>query len=103
MNRKHDRRTQLQLDFRSAFVARIEDQLKEQSEADPQSESTSGQSEHGLVSSLCNHCRRRRSLDRADVRHLGRIKGFIYTRLLQCPGIILVIFFLQLLVTLKAG
>ena len=33
-NRKHDRRTQLQLDLRSAFVAVIEDQLKEQSEAD---------------------------------------------------------------------
>src|SRR5712671_6616104 len=78
-NRKHDRRTQLQLDFRSAFVTAVEDELKEQSETKPQSKSTSGKSERDLVASLCNLPRRRRSLDGADVRHLGRVKGFVDT------------------------
>src|SRR5438270_9212371 len=80
-----------------------QDHLQEQSETDSESESTSGKSERDLIASLCNHPRRRRPLDRADVRHLGRIKGFVYTRLFQCPGIILVICFLQLLVALKTG
>src|SRR5438445_8803710 len=80
-----------------------QDHLQEQSETDSESESTSGKSERDLIASLCNQPRRRRPLDRADVRHLGRIKGFVYTRLLQCPGIILVILFLQILVALKAG
>src|SRR5439155_21494628 len=102
-NRKHEGRTQLQPDFPSALVTMVEDELKQQSETKPQSESTSGQSERDLVASRCNHSRRRRSLDRADVRHLGRIKGFVDPRLLQCPGIILVILFLQVLVALKTG
>src|SRR5437660_2338570 len=80
-----------------------QDHLQEQSETDSESESTSGKSERDLIASLCNHARRRRSLDRADVRHLGRIKGFVYTRLLQCPGIILVILFLQVLAALETG
>src|SRR5216110_298642 len=55
----------------------VQDHLKEQSEADSQSESTSSQSQRDLVASRRNHSRRRRTLDRANVRHLGRIKGFI--------------------------
>src|SRR6476620_9316186 len=78
-----------------------ENELNEQSETDSQSESTSGQSERDLVASRCNKARRRRSLDRADVWHLGRIKRFVDTRLFQCPRIIFVILFFQVLLTLE--
>src|SRR5437588_8011420 len=94
---------QLQLDFRSAVVTMVQDHLKEQSETDSQSESTSGKSERDPVASLCNQSRRRRSLDGADVRHLGGIKGFVYASLLQCAGVILVVLLLQLLRALQSG
>src|SRR5438477_6284748 len=86
-----------------AFVGMIEDELREQCETDSQRESTSGKSERDLVASLCHLSRRRRSLDRANVRHLGRIKGFVHPRLFQWPRIILVVLFLQLLAALKTG
>src|SRR5438045_3580915 len=81
----------------------VEDELKKQSETKSQNESTPGRSQCDYVASLCNHSRRRRSLDRADVRHLGRIKRFVHTCLFLCFGIILVICFLQLLGALKTS
>src|SRR5437870_615753 len=74
-NRKHDGRAQLQLDFRATFVTMTENELGEQGNSESQSESTSGKSKRDLVASRCNQSRRRRPLDRADVGHLGRIKG----------------------------
>src|SRR6476646_78463 len=93
-NRKHDGRAQLQLDFRAAFVTMTKNELGEQSKSESQSESTSGKSQRDLVASRCNFSRRRRSLDRANVRHLGRIKGLVHTCLLQSPRIIFVILLL---------
>src|SRR5438477_12148768 len=100
-NRKHDGRAQLQLDFRATFVTMTENELGEQGNSESQSESTSGKSKRDLVASRCNQSRRRRPLDRADVGHLGRIKGFVHARLLQCRGIILVVLFLKVLGALK--